>query len=121
MTAETVIALPVVMVAILACTQVCLFFFAQSVALAAAQQGVRTARTHDADHASGATAAKRYAEQTASGLLTSISAASTGDATTVRITVRGRSLSLVPFLPSIEVVEQAAGAVERFTAPERAA
>jgi hypothetical protein len=120
-TAEAVIALPVVMVAILACTQVCLLFFAQSVALAAAQQGVRAARAHDADHASGAKTAKRYAERTASGLLTSISAASTGDATTVRITVRGQSLSLVPFLPSLEVVEQAAGAVERFTPPERAA
>ncbi|MGP4102905.1 TadE/TadG family type IV pilus assembly protein [Nonomuraea sp. KM90] len=120
-TAEAVIALPVVMAAILACTQICLLFFAQSVALAAAQQGVRAARAHDADHNSGAKTAKRYAEQTASGLLTSISTASAGDAATVRITVRGRSLSLAPFLPSIEVVEQAAGPVERFIPPEWAA
>ncbi|MFC5828626.1 TadE/TadG family type IV pilus assembly protein [Nonomuraea insulae] len=118
-TAEAVIALPVVMVAIVACMQVCLLFFAQSVALAAAQHGVRAARAHDADHTSGGSLAKRYAEQTASGLLTSISTTSSGDATTVRISVRGRSLSLVPFLPPIEIVEQAAGAVERFTTPER--
>ncbi|MFC5829525.1 TadE/TadG family type IV pilus assembly protein [Nonomuraea insulae] len=119
-TAEAVIALPVLLLAVLACMQVCLLFFAQSVALAAAQRGVRAARAHDADHTSGAALAKRYAEQTASGLLTSISTTSTGDAATVRITVRGQSLSLVPFLPSIEIVEQAAGAVERFTTPEQA-
>ncbi|MFI9846686.1 TadE family protein [Nonomuraea sp. NPDC051941] len=118
-TAEAVIALPVVMLAILACMQVCLLFFAQSVALAAAQQGVRAARAYGASHSSGASVAKRYAERTASGFLTSISAASTGTSTTVRITVRGRSLSLVPFLPSIEISEEAAGPVERFTTPRR--
>ncbi|GAA3624287.1 pilus assembly protein [Nonomuraea rosea] len=119
-TAEAVIALPVVMFTILAGMQVCLLFFAQSVALAAAQQGVRTARAYGAAHTSGAGVARRYAEQTASGFLLSISAASSGDASTVRITVRGQSLSLVPFLPSIEVSEQAAGPVERFTTPGRA-
>ncbi|MEQ4720948.1 TadE family protein [Nonomuraea sp. B19D2] len=118
-TAETVIALPVVIFAILACMQVCLLFFAQSIALAAAQQGVRAARAYGAPDTSGASVAKRYAEQTAGGFLTSISAASGGNSTTVRITVRGRSLSLVPFLPSIEISEEAAGPVERFTIPRR--
>ncbi|MEV4170175.1 TadE family protein [Nonomuraea sp. NPDC049709] len=118
-TAEAMITLPVVMSAILACMQVCLLFFAQSVALAAAQHGVRAARAYGASHGSGAGVAKRYAEQTASGFLTSISAASTGDASTVRIVVRGHSLSLVPFLPSIDVSEEAAGPIERFTTPER--
>ncbi|WP_308169036.1 pilus assembly protein [Nonomuraea sp. NEAU-A123] len=118
-TAEAVIALPVVMFTILACMQLCLLFFAQSVALAAAQEGVRAARPHGASHASGAGVAKRYAEQTAGGFLTSISTASTSDAATVRVTVRGRSLSLVPFLPSVEISEEAAGAIERFTTPRR--
>ncbi|MEV5896706.1 TadE/TadG family type IV pilus assembly protein [Nonomuraea fuscirosea] len=119
-TAEVVIALPVVLLSILACMQVCLLFFAQSVALAAAQHGVRAARAHDSDHNAGAGAARRYAEQTAGALLTSVSTTSTGDATTVRITVRGHSLSLVPFLPTIEVSEVAAGAIERFTTPRSA-
>ncbi|MGW0809011.1 TadE family protein [Nonomuraea sp. NPDC002799] len=119
-TAEAVIVLPVVMLTILACMQLCLLFFAESVALAAAQQGVRAARAFGAAHTSGAGVAKRYAEQTAGGFLTSISAASNGDASTIRVTVRGRSLTLVPFLPSIEVSQQAAGPVERFTTPGRA-
>lgn len=117
-TAEAVIALPILMLAVMACMQICLLFFAQSVALAAAQQGVRAARAYGAAHTSGAGVARQYAERTASGLLTSISAASTGDSNTVRVTVTGRSLSLVPFLPAIDISEQAAGAVERFSPAE---
>lgn len=115
--AEVVIALPVVMLTVLACMQLCLLFFAQSVALAAAQQGVRAARADGASRTAGAGVAQRYAVQTAGGFLRSISASSGGDATTVRVTVRGQSLSLVPFLPSIQISEEAAGAVERFTTP----
>ncbi|WP_433498866.1 TadE/TadG family type IV pilus assembly protein [Sphaerimonospora sp. CA-214678] len=117
--AEVVIALPVVMLTILACMQLCLLFFAQSVALAAAQEGVRAARADGAPRSAGAAVARSYAERTAGGFLHAISASSGGDATTVRVTVRGRSLSLVPFLPSIQVTEEAAGAVERFTSPGR--
>lgn len=115
--AEVVIALPVVMLTILACMQLCLLFFAQSVALAAAQQGVRAARADGASRTAGVDVARRYATQTAGGFLHSISASTRGDATTVRVTVQGRSLSLVPFLPSIQITEEAAGAVERFTTP----
>ncbi|MGP3921308.1 TadE family protein [Nonomuraea sp. 10N515B] len=115
--AEVVIALPVVMLTILACMQLCLLFFAQSVALAAAQQGVRAARADGASRTAGAGVAQRYAVQTAGGFLHSISASNGGDATTIRVTVRGQSLSLVPFLPSIQISEEAAGAVERFTTP----
>jgi Flp pilus assembly protein TadG len=118
-TAEAVIALPVVMLAILASMQLCLLFFAQSIALAAAQEGVRAARAYGASHTTGAGIAKRYAEQTATGLVTSISTTSTSDAATVRVTVQGRALSLVPFLPAVEISEEAAGAIERFTTPRR--
>lgn len=115
--AEVVIVLPVVMLTILAGMQLCLLFFAQSVALAAAQEGVRAARADRATRTAGSVVARRYAERTAGGFLHSISASSAADATTVRVIVRGRSLSLVPFLPSIPVREEAAGAVERFTTP----
>lgn len=109
--------LPVVMLTILAGMQLCLLFFAQSVALAAAQEGVRAARADRASRSVGSDVARRYAERTAGGFLHSISASGAADATTVRVTVQGRSLSLVPFLPSIQVTEEAAGAIERFTTP----
>ncbi len=115
--AEVMIALPAVMFTILVCMQLCLLFFAQSVALAAAQQGVRAARADGASRTAGAGVARSYAERTAGGFLHSISTSSAGDATSVRVTVQGRALSLVPFLPSIQVSEEAAGAVERFTTP----
>lgn len=118
-TAEVVIVLPVIMLAILACMQICLLFFAQSIALAAAQEGVRAARADGASHSAGATVAQRYAERTASGFLGAISASSTASATSVRVVVRGESLSLVPFLPAITISEEAAGAVERFTVEGR--
>ncbi|WP_084965778.1 TadE family protein [Thermoactinospora rubra] len=116
-TAEVVIVLPVVMLTILACMQVCLVFFGQSVALAAAQEGVRAARAEGASRTAGAAVARRYAERTAGGFLHSVTASNAGGATTIRVIVRGRTLSLVPFLPSIPVVAEAAGAVERFTTP----
>ncbi|MBN6050739.1 pilus assembly protein, partial [Nonomuraea sp. RK-328] len=108
---------PVVMLTILAGMQVCLLFFARSVALAAAQEGVRAARADGASRTTGTDVARGYAERTAGSFLDSISASSTTDATTVRVTVQGRSLSLVPFLPSIPVAQEAAGAIERFTTP----
>lgn len=119
MTVEVVIVLPVIMLAILACMQFCLLFFAQSVALAAAQEGVRAARAERAARDAGAEVARSYAERTAGGFLHSISASVGGDATTVRVILRGESLSLVPFLPAITVTEEAAGAVEQFTVETR--
>ncbi|GAA3120136.1 hypothetical protein GCM10010466_08700 [Planomonospora alba] len=120
-TVEVVIVLPVIMLTVLACMQVCLLFFARSVALAAAQQGVRAARAEGASRTAGADAARSYAERTAGGFLHSISASAGGDTTTVRVVVRGRSLSMVPFLESIPVTGEAAGAVERFTVPSEGA
>ncbi|GLX09025.1 hypothetical protein Misp03_59510 [Microbispora sp. NBRC 16548] len=114
------IALPAVMLTILVCMQLCLLFFAQSVALAAAQQGVRAARTDGGSRTASDSVARSYAERTAGGFLHSIRSSSRGDATTVRVTVRGEALSLVPFLPSIQVSEEAAGAIERFTTPGQA-
>lgn len=116
-TVEVMIVLPVLMVTILMCMQVSLLFFARSVALAASQEGVRAARAEGASRAVGATVAQRYAARMASGFLTSISASATSDTNTVRVTVRGRSLSLVPFPPAVEVIGESSGAVERFTTP----
>ncbi|MEW9532863.1 TadE family protein [Microbispora sp. NPDC049125] len=118
-TAEVMITLPAVMLTILVCMQLCLLFYAHSVALAAAQQGVRASRADGGSRTAGAGVARSYAERTAGGFLDSISASSGGDSTRVRVTVRGRALSLVPFLPSIQISQEAAGAVERFTTPGR--
>lgn len=114
---ETVIALPVLMVTILICMQIFLLYFARSIALAAAQEGVRAARAEHASHGSGAAVARRYASRTAGGFLTTISASTSLTDSTVRVQVHGRALSLVPFLPSFAVEAESIGAIERFTVP----
>lgn len=114
---EAVIAVPVLMLTIAACMQVALLFFARSIALAAAQEGVRAARAEHASRVAAGPVAQRYAANTAGGFLSSISASASGDATTIRVRVRGQALSLVPFLPSIGVEAEAAGVIERFTTP----
>lgn len=122
-TAETVIAMSILMMTILAGMQVVLLFFARSIALAAAQEGVRAARAESASRTAGSAVARGYAERTASGFLTSISATSSTDGgrgagpATVRVIVRGQSLSLVPFIESIPVEGEAAGALEEFSVP----
>ncbi|MCP2337511.1 TadE family protein [Actinomadura rupiterrae] len=117
MSVETVLAVPVLMMTVLACTQVCLLFLARSIALAAAQEGVRAARPEHASHAGGGTVARSYAVQTAGGFLHSVTATSRADKTTVRVRVTGQALSLVPLLPSLPVHAEAAGAIEKFTTP----
>lgn len=117
-TAEAVIVLTVLMLTILACMQVVLLYFARSVALAAAQEGVRASRAEGASRTAGAGVAKSYAERTAGGFLSSISASmEQAGPGTVRVAVQGRSLSLVPFMPSISVKEEAAGVIEEFSVP----
>ncbi|NRQ32100.1 hypothetical protein HII36_09650 [Nonomuraea sp. NN258] len=112
--------LTVLMLTILACMQVILLYFARSVALAAAQEGVRASRAENASRTAGAAVAERYAEQTAGGFLSGISASmkETGP-DNVRVMVAGQSLSLVPFLASIPVEEEAAGVIEEFNPPAR--
>lgn len=114
---EAVVALPVLMLTILAATQAALLFFAHSVALAAAQEGVRAGRAEHGSPGAAAAVAQRYAESTANGILASISATSSDDGITVRVRIHAKALSLVPFLPSMPVVEENSGAVERFTTP----
>src|SRR4051812_24156254 len=84
---ETVIALPVLMMTILVCMQVFLLYFAHSIALAAAQEGVRAARAEHASRGSGATVAQQYATRTAGGFLSGISASTTVTSTAVRVQV----------------------------------
>ena len=116
---EAVIALPVLMLTVAAGMQVALLFFARAVALSAAQEGVRAARSWHASHAAAAPVAEQYAQRTGGGFLRSVTATASSGVGTIRVHVRGKALSMVPFLNSIAVDVQAAGPVERWTVPSR--
>ena len=107
---------PAVLLLIFSIVQAGLWFYARSLALAAAQEGVTSARSYGADPNSGITRAQSFLAQQAGDSLTQTSVSSAGStAILVRIQVSGRALSVFPGVPGIEVTQSAVGSVERFT------
>jgi Flp pilus assembly protein TadG len=116
-TLELVIAFPVLLLLIFSLVQACLYFYARSLALAAAQEGVRTARADTAQVSAGVARARSFLEATAGDSLLAPSVSAAGSsATQVRIRVSGRSLSVLPGVTGLAVAQQASGSKERFTA-----
>jgi hypothetical protein len=112
-----VIVVPAFLLAMMVVTQAALWYLARSAALAAARQGVDAARVMHSTPAAGRTAARDFAQRSASGYLLGPSASTVGStATTIKITVSGHVPSLVPGVP-IRISQVAEGPVERFTAP----
>ncbi|WP_329242900.1 pilus assembly protein [Actinoallomurus sp. NBC_01490] len=114
-TLEIVIAFPVAMLGVLLTINAALWYHARNIALAAAQEGVRTGRAYHANPAQGATTAITFARTSGRGLLLGPSADTHGSTpTTVVIHVRGQAVSLVPGL-HLNIDQVARGPVERFT------
>jgi hypothetical protein len=104
----------VVLLLVTALMQYGLWFFARTVALAAAQEGVTAARVLDAVPADGVESAARYIEDNgADTLMAPTVVATTPAAGIVAIEVSGRSLSVVPGM-ALTVTQSAQGPVESF-------
>ena len=115
-TLELVIIFPVLLLIIFTVVQASLFFYARSLALAAAQEGVRAARAENAHLPDGVTRARAFLTTTAGDSLLTPTVSSTGSsATQIRIRVTGRSLSVLPGVPGLTVSQEATGPKERFT------
>jgi Flp pilus assembly protein TadG len=115
-TLELVIIFPVLLLIIFTLVQASLYFYARSLALAAAQEGVRAARAENAHLPDGVTRARAFLTSTAGDSLLTPAVSSTGSsATRVRIRVTGRSLSVLPGVPGLSVSQEATGPKERFT------
>lgn len=107
---------PALLLLIFSIVQAGLWFYARSLALAAAQEGVTAARSYGAEPNNGITRAQSFLEQQAGDSLTQTSVNSAGSTPTlIRIQVSGRALSVLPGVPGIEVTQSAVGSVERFT------
>ena len=116
MSLEIAILAPALLLLIFSIVQAGLWFYARSLALAAAQEGVTSARAYGADPDTGISRAQSFLDQQAGDSLTDTSVSSTGStATTVRIEVSGRALSVLPGVPGLEVTQSAVESVERFT------
>lgn len=117
---ETVIIIPVTVMATLLVIQVGLQMLAHNAAQAAAQDGVRAARGYGSTADRGRLAAADYVDQVAPTLLHGVQIDSDRTSTTVTVRVRANVLRVMPpLIPGNvwRVDEEAAGPVERFIPP----
>ncbi len=114
---ELVIVLPALFAVMFLGMQAALFHHARSVAFAAAQEGAYVAAAeHGTDTAGTRTALAFVAQAGGRDVLADARAHTTRTPTTVRVTVRGTSLSVLPgWRPTI--TQSASAPVERITTP----
>jgi Flp pilus assembly protein TadG len=117
-TLEIAILGPAILALTFTVVQAGLWFYARSLALAAAEEGVTAARAYAATPIVGTMRAHAFLSQQAGDSLTAARVASTGTtATTVRITVTGQALSILPGVPGPAVTQSAQAQREAFTTP----
>lgn len=116
-TVEMIILLPALFAVMFLGMQAALFHHARAVAIAAAQEGAHAAASETGRESDGVAAANAFiADAGGRDVLTSSRATATRSATKVSVTVRGRSLSVIPGW-SPTVTQSASLPVERLTAP----
>ncbi len=107
---------PALLLLVFSIVQGGLWFYAHNLALAAAEEGVTTGAAYGARPDAGIARTRNFLDQQAGDSLTATTISSAGSTpTVVRIAVTGRSLSMLPGVPGIEVTATAVGPVERFT------
>lgn len=114
---ETVIIIPVAVIATLVIVQFGLQMLAHNAAQSAAQEGVRAARGYRGTAAHGQRAAAEYVHRVAPTLLRDLRIDSNRSPTTATVRVRADVLQVVPAVLGVDsfgVDETAAGPVERF-------
>ena len=110
---ELVILMPVLFVVLFLGVQAAMYYYAGTIALAAAQDGARAAAGTAADPGTGTRVATAVLA-TSDGSLENWAAATTATADTVTVTVTGTSLSVIPgWQPT--VTKQATAPVERLS------
>lgn len=113
---QLVIIFPAVLVLIFGGVQTALYFYARNVAIAAAQEGARAAGAQNGSSGAGTTAATDFITRAGGpDALPASSVSGSRSAVTATVTVRGRSLSLVPGYAGINITQSASVPVERIT------
>jgi hypothetical protein len=114
---EFVITAVAVMAIIFAAIQAATYFWARSIALAAAQEGAQAQRAYNAAPGVGQARAEAFAESTGDSLA-DVTVTVTSDGEHVQVTVSGHCLSVIPgFCGAFPVNATAHGTVERITPP----
>jgi Flp pilus assembly protein TadG len=111
--AELVVATPLLLLMLLVIVQFALWSHATHIAQAAASQGVAVARAQNGTAAAGSASARQMLDQLASGPLTGADVTADRTTTSASIRITGTATSVIPFL-SLPVHAEAVGPVERF-------
>lgn len=111
--AELVIATPLLLLMLLAIVQFGLWSHATHIAQAAASQGLAAERAQGGTATAGAASAQQMLDQLARGPLTGTSINADRTATSASVRISGTATSVIPFL-SLPVHAEAVGPVERF-------
>lgn len=117
-TLEVAILGPALLALIFVVVQAGLWFYARSLALAAANEGVTAGRAYQAPPGAGPARARAFIADHAGDSLLAATVTDTGtDATTVRIQVSGQALSVLTGIGGWPVTQSAQAPRERFTVP----
>ena len=111
---EMVLALPIVLTVLFLAVQVGMWFYARSIALAAAQTGARTSAMLGSSLQAGLSDARSFATDVGGTTLTGVTVTGDRSATTTTVTVTGHTVRLVPFM-NLTVSQTASLPVERYT------
>ena len=113
-TLEFVVIFPLLMLLVWIAMQFVMVFFANRVALAAAQEGVRTARDRAGSVAAAERRSRRYLDEIGSTLLLHPEVRASRTADTARVQVTGQAQQLIPLFVRLHVVQVAESPRERF-------
>src|SRR5665647_1887149 len=111
---EMVVALPIVLTVLFLAVQAGMWFYARSIALAAAESGARTSAMLGSTLDEGLADARSFATGVGGTTFTGVTATGDRSATTTTVTVTGHTVRLVPFM-DLTVSQTATLPVERYT------
>ncbi|WP_406410543.1 TadE family protein [Streptomyces sp. NBC_01614] len=112
---QMAITFPFVLLATIAVIQVSMWYYARSIALTAAREGLAAARAYQASPADGTAKAQDVLQRSAGDSLLAYSVSTSGStAERVRVQVTGTAQSMIPGVAGLQVSQSAAGPVERW-------
>jgi Flp pilus assembly protein TadG len=115
---QMAIVYPFILLATIAVIQASLWYYARSIALTAAREGLSAARAYEASPADGTAKAQEVLGRAAGDSLLGYTVSTTGStAERVRIEVSGTAQSMIPGVGGLRVSQSASGTVERWTVP----
>lgn len=114
-TLEISVLFPALLLLVFVVFQAGLWFFARTVALAAAEEGARVAAAESSSSGDGRAAAESFVSRTSGNLVTNIRVTASRGANQATVTVSARSLSIVPGMAGFVIEQSATIPVERIT------